>query len=77
MCADNLQMTTNKFLFEYLRIVSGPNFVYSLSFVKKLKYVTLGADYTKKSYPVNQAGLHVMRNCSLVLHETFTSLERG
>ena len=31
--ADNLQMITNKFWFEYLRIVSGPNLVYSLSFL--------------------------------------------
>ena len=27
--------------------------------------------------PVKVAGLHVMRNRRLVLHETFTPLERG
>ena len=31
----------------------------------------------KKNYSFNQAGLYAKRNHSMVLHETFTSLESG
>ena len=39
-------------------------------------HIILGADYMKKNYSVNRAGLHTQTNYSLVLHEIFTSLER-
>ena len=37
----------------------------------------LEADYMKKNYSVNQAGRCIKTNHSMVLHEIFTSLERG
>ena len=49
---------------------------YSFNFLKRLKHIILGADYMKYNLPVNRAGLRTTTNCSLVLHETFTSLKR-
>ena len=46
-------------------------------FLKKLKHIMLEADYMKKNYSVNQAGWCIKTNHSMVLHEIFTSLERG
>ena len=46
-------------------------------FLKKLKHIMLEADYMKKNYSVNQAGRCIKANHSMVLHEIFTSLERG
>ena len=47
-------------------------YIYSL-FPKKLKHMILAADYMKKNYSVNRAGLCTKTNHSLVLHEIFTS----
>ena len=49
---------------------------YSFNFLKRLKHIILGADYMKYNLPVNRAGLRTTTNCSLILHETFTSLKR-
>ena len=55
--------------------VSARSFVYCIYslFLKKLKHMILAADYMKKNYSVNRAGLCTKTNHSLVLHEIFTS----
>ena len=50
--------------------------VYRFNFLKRLKYIILGADYMKYNLPNNRAGLRTTTNFSLVLYETFTSLKR-
>ena len=42
----------------------------------KMNRIILGGEYMKKNQPVNWAVLCTKTNCSLVLHENFTSLER-
>ena len=44
-------------------------------FLKKLKHIILAADYMKKNYSVNRAGLCI-KTQSLVLHEIFTFPDR-
>ena len=41
-----------------------------------MKHISLGADYMKKSYPVNKTVLCTKTNSSLVIHEIFISFER-
>ena len=76
----DLQVIINKLccenLWGMLFTISGCSFVYIyFQLFKKSKYITLGADYMKKSYSVDKAGL-CTKTHSLVIHEIFTSPDR-
>ena len=78
--AGNLQVITNKFWCEnlwgpYVLYLDTVLCMYSFSFLR-LKHIILAADYMKKNYSVNRAGLCTQTQ-SLVLHEIFTSPDRG
>ena len=72
----NLQVITNKFWCEnlwgpYVLYLDAVLCIYSFSFLRKWH-----ADYMKKNYSVNWAGL-CTKTQSLVLHDSFTSPDRG